>query len=318
MSERNHLTTRQLFEATQERLQLRWIAGLGGGDRTLHRETKRGNRPTLVAHLNLIRPSRVQVLGTAELAYMERYGLEPNDHSMQQLFQPECNIVLLTAGLHTPQAFCQLADERNVALFESDLHSHELIAELSHYLSQELADRITLHGVMMDVLGIGVLITGDSSVGKSELALELVSRGSSLVADDAPEFTRIAPHTLEGASNPILQDLLEVRGLGILNVREMYGDAATRRRKILKLIVRLEEMNSDSARSINRLDGSNQVRTILNVDIAQTTIPVAPGRNMSVLVEAAVRNYLLMQTGYNPTEDLIQRQSRAMAQQKKR
>jgi len=173
----------------------------------------------------------------------------------------------------------------------------------------------TIHGVMMDVLGTGVLITGESGVGKSEVALELVSRGHILVADDAPEFRRIAPETLEGSCPPLLRGFLEVRGLGILNIARMYGHAHTRRRKILKFIIELKVMNPGiNNESIERLQDVHGERDILGVRIRKRTIPVAPGRNLSVLVEAAVRNHILTDTGYDATADLIQKQAMMLEQ----
>ena len=165
----------------------------------------------------------------------------------------------------------------------------------------------------MDVLGTGVLITGDSGVGKSELALELVSRGHILVADDAPEFRRIAPDTLEGRCPEILRDFLEVRGLGILNIARMYGHAHTRKRKILKFIIRLELMQaSDLNERIDRSSDEMQTLEILGVGIPEQTIPVAPGRNLAVLVEAAIRNHILVNTGYSATSEFFARHSAAL------
>ena len=186
--------------------------------------------------------------------------------------------------------------------------SHELVTKLRFYLARELADRMILHGVFMEVMSVGVLITGESSVGKSELALELVSRGHRLIADDAPEFRRIAPDTLEGRCPPVLQDFLEVRGLGILNIRQMYGDASIKRQKFLRLIIHLRPLTEESQRNLDRINGESSTTRLLGVEITETTLPVAPGRNLGVMVEAAVRNFLLHEAGYNAAEDMIGRQ----------
>ena len=172
---------------------------------------------------------------------------------------------------------------------------------------------------MMDVHGTGVLITGDASVGKSELALELISRGHILVADDAPEFTRIAPGTIECECPPLLLDFLEVRGLGILNIALMYGDAHTRKRKILRCIVHLEPVsvsgyNKELANIAgDRISEPSDTRLVLGVHVPKRTIPVAPGRNMAVLVEAAIRDQILRNGGYSATEDLVKKQADALA-----
>lgn len=201
----------------------------------------------------------------------------------------------------------------------SELGYSTLHSRMRNLLTNLLAEREIIHGVMMDVHGTGVLITGDASVGKSELALELVSRGHILVADDAPEFTRIAPGTIECQCPALLQDFLEVRGLGILNIALMYGDAHTRKRKILRFIVHLKPVAGDdvskelAAIGGDRISEPSSVRDVLGVHVPKRTIPVAPGRNMAVLVEAAVRDQILRAGGYSASEDLIEQQQRALA-----
>jgi len=165
------------------------------------------------------------------------------------------------------------------------------------------------------VLGMGVLLTGDPAVGKSELALDLITRGSRLVADDAPEFTRIAPDIVSGTCPPLLREFLEVRGLGILNIRAMFGDSSIKRQKYLRLIVHLKRMSADQISSMDRLSGTHANLDVLGVSIPHVTVPVAPGRNLSVLVESAVRNHLLRLKGYDATEVLIERQQQAILEQ---
>lgn len=167
---------------------------------------------------------------------------------------------------------------------------------------------ITKHGVFLDVLGVGVLLTGDSGIGKSELALGLINRGHRLVADDAVELHERGTDTLVGQCPEILQDFLEVRGLGILNIRVMFGDTAIKAQKNLQLIVHIVAFNNEELKNIDRLHGLYRECTILNVTIPEVTIPVAPGRNLAVLVESAVRNHVLMNTGYNAREEFTKRQ----------
>ncbi len=166
----------------------------------------------------------------------------------------------------------------------------------------------TLHGVFLDVLGIGVLLRGDSGIGKSELALSLVNRGHRLIADDAVDFTKIDADTIMGSCPELLQDFLEVRGLGILNIRVMYGDSAIKNNKRLQLIVKVAIFPNEELTKIDRLHGVYKEQNILDVNIPQVTIPIAPGRNLSVLIESAVRNQILKNTGYNASEDFINRQ----------
>jgi HPr kinase/phosphorylase len=181
---------------------------------------------------------------------------------------------------------------------------------MQHYLATYFAEIITLHGVFMEVMGTGVLITGESSIGKSELALELLTRGHRLIADDATEFARIAPDTLNGNCPEMLRDFLEVRGLGILNVRAMFGDSAIKQNRNLRLIIVLQDL--EEATEIDRLHGSRQMRSIQEVDIPEVTLPVAPGRNLAVLLEAAVRNHILIAKGYDASAAFIERQKQRL------
>jgi HPr kinase/phosphorylase len=183
---------------------------------------------------------------------------------------------------------------------------------LRPYLARALAESTTTHGVFLDVLGMGVLIKGDSGVGKSELALELISRGSGLIADDVVELYRVGPETVEGRCPELLRNFLEVRGLGVLNIRTIFGEAALRPRKNLKLIVQLERMSPSGARAEERLPLTASHEPMLGVDIRKVTLPVAAGRNLAVLTEAAVRNYVLQLRGVDSTEEFIARQAQRM------
>ena len=183
-----------------------------------------------------------------------------------------------------------------------------VIDTLRRYLAKILAESTTLHGVFMDVLGMGVLITGESGVGKSELALELITRGHGLVADDVVEVSRIAAKTLEGRCPPLLKDFLEVRGLGVLNIRTIFGETAVRPKMNLKLIVHLEKPGQAGAAPTERLPLHELTEDILGVPIREVVIPVAAGRNLAVLLEAAVRNYILQLRGIDSTQEFVARQ----------
>lgn len=165
----------------------------------------------------------------------------------------------------------------------------------------------------MEVMGIGVLLSGESGVGKSEAALELITRGHRLIADDAPEFSRVSPDTINGICPAALIGFLEVRGLGVLNIRAMFGDSAIKLNKYLRLIVELQHMSEESLRSLDRLQGSKQSITIQEVAIPSITLPVAPGRNIAVLIESAVRDHILKQKGYNAAEDFINKQAQLIS-----
>ncbi len=310
------VTVRTLFETYQKRLGLRWLAGRNGADRDLSITPQDAANLSWVGHLNFIHPHRIQVLGGSELEYLHGLGKNSYEDALARLFAPETAAIVVAGGKQVPLEMVNRGDLCATPVIGSDLSSDKLVEHLDYYLSGLLADRVVLHGVFMDVMGIGVLLTGKSSVGKSELALELITRGHRLVADDAPEFTRVAPDTLRGTCPELLRDFLEVRGLGVLNVRAMFGDSAIKESKNLRLVVSLvsvEELNK-----IDRLEGNRQATSVLEVETPLIQIPVAPGRNLAVLVEAAVRNHILYFNGYDAAWDFIERQRRLMEEQEPR
>jgi HPr kinase/phosphorylase len=288
-----NLTVKELFNELCEPLSLTWLAGQDGATRSIEQDAPDDNRPNLLGILNLISPNRIQVIGKTEFEGLTRIG----NYIQQELFRQQCQLIIVADGIEPDEPLVQLANDAATPLVVSPLPCRRVINALGQYLNHRLSHTEVIHGVLMEVLGVGVLITGESSIGKSELALELISRGHSLVADDAPEFRRIAHNTIEGNCPQLLRDFLEVRGLGVLNIRRMYGHAATRHRKVLRFIVRLELM--DDFHNEPRLSNIERIRNVLGVEIAELTLPVAPGRNLAVLVEAAVRNYLLRKSGYD-------------------
>jgi HPr kinase/phosphorylase len=212
-----------------------------------------------------------------------------------------------------PRVLAECAERGATPLITSTEPSQHVINVLRPYMQQELGEVTTLHGVFLDVLEIGVLITGDSSIGKSELALELISRGHGLVADDVVELQQIGPETIQGRCPSMLRDFLEVRGLGVLNIRSIFGETAVRPRKALRLLVHLESADGGWEPK-DRLATRAGTQEILGVEIPTVTLAVAPGRNLAVLVEAAVRNHILLTRGINSTREFISRQEAAMRQ----
>jgi len=202
--------------------------------------------------------------------------------------------------------------DHHIPLLASPQPSPHVVDVFRLYLSRVLAESTTLHGVFLDVLEMGVLITGASAIGKSELALELISRGNGLVADDIVELYRISPDTVEGRCPAVLRDFLEVRGIGVLNIRTIFGETAVRPRKLLKLIVHLEDHGNETFSELDRLKVDANFQEVLGVPIRRVTIPVAAGRNLAVLVEAAVRNFVLNQRGIDSTMEFIERQQKLM------
>lgn len=311
------LTVGEAFDTLQSDLKLSWVAGQGSESRLLTRDLAPEERPRLLGPLNFNSSNRIQLLGAAEVRlFGESSDLDAS--RFEYSLSDTCDMIVVSDQLAPPPSLVALAERDQIALLVTPLEYAQLHNRMRFLLVQLLAEREIIHGVMMDVHGTGVLITGDASVGKSELALELISRGHILVADDAPEFTRIAPGTIECRCPPLLRDFLEVRGLGILNIALMYGDAHTRSRKILRCIVHLKPISvegfTEDLATIagDRISEPSDTRVVLGVNVPRRTIPVAPGRNMAVLVEAAIRDQILRAGGYSASKDLVQKQADAM------
>jgi HPr kinase/phosphorylase len=307
------VTAHDLFEAESGPLKLKWVGGEAGRNRLLEPTTAKFPGMALVGHLNFVHPNRVQVIGQAELAYLSDLDNEERKKAIRNLFTcDKTSVVIATNNRKIPADLIAAADETSLALFASSVASPMVIDHLQYYLTRALAPRITVHGVYMEVMGMGVLITGESGIGKSELALELLSRNHRLIADDAVEFVRVGPDVLVGQCPTLLSDYLEVRGLGILDVRLMFGETAVRHKKKLHLIVRLETIQRQKMSKIDRLQAKRLARAILDVEIPEVSLFVGPGRNLAVLVEAATRAYILHMWGFDPLEDFMKRHEQHM------
>jgi HPr kinase/phosphorylase len=254
----------------------------------------------------------VQVLGCAEMDYLRGLDAAGLQDAIDHLFSTELAAIVVSNEETVPAVLLDAAERTQTPLFTSTLASPILMSYLGHYLTQRLAESTSLHGVFLEVLGTGVFIKGDAGVGKSELALELITRGHRLIADDVVDLKHVAPNTLEGTCPPLIRDFLEVRGLGILNIRFLFGEMAVKPQKNLKLIVELVHPQEIGEVGLNRLDMVASTETILGVGIPKVRIPVAAGRNLAVLVEVAVRNHLLKRRGINPVEQFIKRQQAAI------
>jgi len=298
----------RMFEAMRQILELKWVSGKQGGAKQLAGDTVQKPSLALVGHLNFVHPNRVQVLGCAEMDYLRSLGSEAMAQAIRSLFSTELAAVIVANGEPVPPDLLAASEASQTPLFTSPQPSPQLMPVLSHYLTQALAESISVHGVMLEVIGIGVLITGDAAVGKSELALELITRGHRLIADDMVDMYKVAPETLETHCPPLLQDFLEVRGLGVLNIRTLFGDTAVKLQKNLKLIVHLKMPEDDPREGISRLDMHASSEVILGVTVPKVRIPVAAGRNLAVLVEVAARNHILRMRGINSAEQFIARQ----------
>jgi HPr kinase/phosphorylase len=243
--------------------------------------------------------------------YLRKLSVDALHEAMDHLFTDELAAVILTDGESPSTVLREAAARTGAPLLTSTHLSPDVVLHLGHYLTQNLAEATVVHGVFLEVTGVGILIQGQAAVGKSELALELVTRGHRLIADDAVELRHVAPDTLEGSCPELLRDFLEVRGLGILNIRSLFGETAVKLKKNLKLIVELVKPN-ETIDPINRLDMEASRTKILDVEIPTVRIPVAAGRNLAVLLEVAVRNHILKSRGINPAAELMARQETLM------
>ncbi len=303
----SHVDIRQLFEDKQVRLELTRVAGNEGVDRIIDSEAVEASNREMVGHLSLIHPSWVQVLSETELDYLRNLDKADRELAFETIEKSGTTCLIVAGSAKIPDELINFANQSRIPLFASSRPSVHLMWLIRHYLAKELAESTTRHGVFLDVLGVGVMITGESAVGKSELGLELITRGSGLVADDIVELYRIAPDTLEGCCPELLRDFLEVRGLGMLNIRTMFGETAVRRKKSLKLIVYLHRPQEGDLSQMERLPLVATHQEILGVKINTVNIPVVAGRNLAVLVEAAARNFVLQQRGINTMQEFISR-----------
>lgn len=299
------ITLQQFYDAYGHRLELQWLTRYHGEEIHLSPLDKQRDRQSLVGHLNFIHPHCIQILGQSELQYLSELGKNSQHDALKQLFSGRSDLVVIAEGQTPPHGLIQQAEAAKIPVCSSPQSSHQLARDIDYYLRDLLADTLVVHGVFMEVLGIGVLLTGESAIGKSELALELLTRGHRLIADDAPAFRRQAPQTLMGYCPESLKDFLEVRGLGIMNIRKLFGDNAIRPRMRLHLIVHLAPV--EKATQPDRLHGTRRKRSLLEIDIPEVEIPVAPGRNLAVLVEAAARNQILYNQGYDAAEEFVAR-----------
>jgi len=309
MNAPRNLNITQLYEDHIEKLKLTWVAAVGI-ERHVELKDQEVFGPDVVGHLNLIYSHRVQVIGKAEQRWLEDAGMERWQRQIDDLMVSKPPALIIADNLEIPAGLRETCETTGTPLFVSPKACSAVIDILHLYLARRFADTVSVHGVFMDVFGMGILITGDSGIGKSELALELVSRGHGLVADDVVELARIAPTTIEGRCPGMLRDYLEVRGLGLLNIRTIFGETAARRKMKLKLIVHLQKQMAGD--DLPRLPLDSQTQEILGIPVRKVVFHVAPGRNLAVLLEAAVRNSILQMRGIDSMSEFINRQQQSV------
>ncbi len=288
-----------------ERFDLELVSGEDGINRPI--TTSDISRPGLemAGFFDYYPEERLQLLGKTELSFFSMLNDEDKRIRMRKLCTDATPGIIVTRGLEVPKELIEASEEDAVPVMRSKLKTTKLLSQLTNYLEVELAPIIAIHGVLVDVYGVGVLITGQSGVGKSETALELVKRGHRLVADDCVEIRQEDQDTLVGKSPPLIEHLLEIRGLGIINVMTLFGAGAVRSRKRITMCVHLE--NWDDQKQYDRLGLDEDTMKIFDTEIPKLTIPVRPGRNLAVIIEVAAMNFRLKRMGVNTAEQFTEK-----------
>ncbi len=307
------ISAEALFEEHRNALRWEWVAGHAHPERRINEAAVRNAQSSadLVGYLNYIHPYRVQIVGMREVAYLTECTSEVALRRIARIVTLEPPALIVADAQAAPDNLVAMCDRADIPLFVTAEPAGHVIDVVRGYLSNHFAERTTRHGVFMDILGMGVLLTGESGLGKSELGLELISRGHGLVADDAVDLFRVSQTALEGRCPELLMNLLEVRGIGLLDIKAIFGETAVRRKMRLKLIVHLVRKDT-MERDFERLPYEPLYEEILDVPVRKAVIAVDAGRNLAVLVEAAVRATILQLRGIDTYKDFIERQQLAM------
>lgn len=307
------ISAEALFEANRALLRWEWVAGHAHPERRFDELAVRDAQSAadLVGYLNYIHPYRVQIVGRREVPYLNDASAEDQARRISRIVTLEPPVLVVADGMAPPEHLLAMCERAEIPLFVTDESAGQVIDILRNFLAQHFADRTTRHGVFMDILGLGVLLTGESGLGKSELGLELISRGHGLVADDAVDLFRVSQNALEGRCPELLMNLLEVRGIGLLDIKAIFGETAVRRKMRLKLIVHLVRKETLD-REFERLPYEPLYEDILEVPVRKAIIAVDAGRNLAVLVEAAVRNTILQLRGIDTYKEFIARHRAAL------
>jgi HPr kinase/phosphorylase len=307
------ISAEALFEAHREKLHWEWVAGHAHPERRFDDAAVRDARSAadLVGYLNYIHPYRVQIVGRREVAYLNDASSDDMERRISRIVTLEPPVIIVADDQASPERLVAMCDRAEIPLFRTPESAGHVIDLVRGYLGLHFAERTTRHGVFMDILGLGVLLTGESGLGKSELGLELISRGHGLVADDAVDIYRTSQTTLEGRCPALLQNLLEVRGIGLLDIKAIFGETAVRRKMRLHLIVHLVRKET-LEREFERLPYEPLYEDILALPVRKVVIAVDAGRNLAVLVEAAVRNTVLQLRGIDTYQEFIKRHQAAM------
>lgn len=290
-----------------ERFNLELISGEEGINRPI--TTSDISRPgiEIAGYFEYYPAERIQLLGKTELSFFAELPVHERVSRMERLCTDITPAIIVTRELEVPVELIEASERESVPVLRANMKTTRFSSRLTNYLESKLAPTTAVHGVLVDIYGIGVLITGKSGVGKSETALELVKRGHRLVADDCVEIRQEDQDTLVGASPDLIEHLLEIRGLGIINVMTLFGAGAVRSNKRITLVINLEIW--DATKQYDRLGLDDEKMKIIDTEITKITVPVRPGRNLAVIIEVAAMNYRLKRMGVNAAQQFTERLS---------
>jgi len=309
------LTVRSLLDESSG-LRLVLLAGEAGLARRISNQRIQKPGLALAGYVKQVHPERVQILGSTEISYLQTLTEEEARRSVDSFMSLDPACIVVTKGLDVPPVLLESAERMGVPLLRTPIVSSTAIDAIQKHLELQLAPTASIHAVLMDVLGVGVLLLGKSGIGKSEAALDLIMRGHRLVADDLVEVRRTSGEVLVGWASELIKHHMEVRGLGIINIKDMFGVAAVRDEKKIELVLELTRW--DASESHDRLGLDEMVYPILEVPVPLLRIPVSPGRNVSSLIEVAARNRLLQVRGHHSAREFQERLDRALADARER
>lgn len=295
------LSIEDLLKDTEYGLELTLLAGAAGVGHRVHSSRIQKPGLALTGYTEHLHPDRVQVLGNTEISYLRAIPAAQTQHNVAKLCQFPISCFIVTKGLVPPDTLKNEAEKAGIPLLVTPHQSSTFISLITKFLEERLLPTTHIHGVLVDVLGVGVLLVGKSGIGKSECALDLVIRGHRLVADDVVYVKKKMPAALVGQAAEAIQYHIEVRGLGIINIKNLFGVSSIREKKIIEMVIELVEWTADQ--EYDRLGLDDQFYTILDLELPYLKIPVRPGRNLTSIIEVAARNHLLKGMGYHSARE---------------
>ncbi len=296
------------LKSCAEPLQLRLVSGAGGLSREITDKTVQKTGLGITGEVDSIHPGLIQILGETEITYFRNQPDARQAQIADLFFSRPMACAIAGGGLSLPSRMAETAERREVPLIVSDLRTSDLIREVLNSLERMFTKTTTIHGVLLEILGVGVVLLGKSGIGKSECALDLILRGHRFVTDDVIHLEKRGPETVLGTGEDVTRHHMEIRGLGIINIRDLFGPTAIVDRKKVEMVIRIEEW--DAASEYDRLGLEDRRTEFLGVGLPTVLLPISPGRNLATIVEVAVRNYLLKSRGVFSAAQLVKRQSK--------